>query len=68
MDNRKKKCPKCGKMVIALTFEGKGKKPVYYYENIPLTNMEKKLQKTLGMPFGHLVPHKCKTDKAKGTS
>jgi len=59
----KGKCPKCGKLVDVKTYEGKGKKAKYYYEERPRTEMEKKVEKRLGIPFRHLIEHKCKISR-----
>ena len=55
-----KNCPDCGKLVDVKTFEGKGSKAEYYYEERPRTPMEVKLEKRLGLPFRPLEEHKCK--------
>ena len=62
------KCPKCGKSVEVKYFPAKGleKKP-FYYEERTLTNIEKGLQKRMGLPFRHMEQHKCviKTKRGK---
>ena len=61
-----KPCPNCGKLVDVKTFDGKGKKEEYYYEERPTTPMEKKIEKRLGIPFRHMVEHVCESTKKKG--
>ena len=56
----KKKCPNCNKLVDVKTYDGKGKEAEYYYEERPKTLIEQKVEVRLGIPFRHLVEHRCK--------
>jgi len=50
------KCPKCGKKVEHKTHDGYD---LGMHEERPLTAIERKVEARLGIPFRHMITHKC---------
>lgn len=50
------KCPDCGKEVEHKTHDGHD---LGLYEEVEATAIEKKVEARLGIPFRHMIKHKC---------